>query len=381
MKRGFTLIELLVVMVIIALLVGLLLPALGRAREEARKTQCRSNLRQIGLAMNIYANDNKGWTPAVYGAATDAPNWHGVNRETDSVGGGPDLSGQYTHNLLIIPTLEGTASPDAAQRNYSNYGPAMPSGLGMVFAGGYLTQQGASVLDCPSRQLPKSMDADIKARFRYDDTEPFFTRAGKWFESNGGATADSTAEMNAYSPAAAGVQTNNAVQTYNYLGSTAPSTTAPTCYGTDGSTDYHGINCAIVGSYSMRESSGDWGGTGSHEFSCITLDELTRRGKAIVSDTVIGFVDQTANGVAFDINSKPTWVPLFIQNHDHAYNVLFGDGSVKTYADSAKNIQNVQAKSFDANSTWRVDDVIHYYPAEFVTSIWENYFDAQYAQD
>lgn len=48
-RGGFTLIELPAVMVIVGMLIGLLLPALGRAREEARKTQCRSNPRQIGL--------------------------------------------------------------------------------------------------------------------------------------------------------------------------------------------------------------------------------------------------------------------------------------------------------------------------------------------
>src|SRR5438067_1537287 len=69
-RRAFTLVELLVVIGIIALLIAIILPVLGKARESARRTECLSNLREVSIAFRFYSLNNRDQVPLGYRSGT-----------------------------------------------------------------------------------------------------------------------------------------------------------------------------------------------------------------------------------------------------------------------------------------------------------------------
>ncbi len=111
-KRGFTLIELLVVISIIAVLMAVMMPALGKAREQARGTVCRSNLKGLVLGASLWAQDNDDRAVAA--------NWHGTGRA--SIEAYTNSNNKKQKDLYMCPSAKGNCihekTGSASSANY-----------------------------------------------------------------------------------------------------------------------------------------------------------------------------------------------------------------------------------------------------------------------
>ncbi|MFN7375097.1 MAG: type II secretion system protein [bacterium] len=112
-RRAFTLIELLVVIAIIALLVGILLPALAKARFAARLSASLSNVRQMGVAMNSYGNDYKGWFPLNPMTPADVAALGGTNGYLANQNRWGGVAGLFSNNQIgTEPSFSGFIGPE-----------------------------------------------------------------------------------------------------------------------------------------------------------------------------------------------------------------------------------------------------------------------------
>ncbi len=173
-KNGFTLIELLVVIAIIAILAAMLLPALARAREKARRGVCITNLKQLGLALQIYAGDWGGWFP-ILDERTGQSAYSKTNRSLALLTGQTDP----TSNALESPAYIADAKLFICPSTFDKPSTTVPGRLIVRTDGAYQTQTGTcSYAYAYGLNLQTHSDTAIMA-----DTKAGYASGYKWYHS------------------------------------------------------------------------------------------------------------------------------------------------------------------------------------------------------
>ncbi len=319
-RRGFTLIELLVVITIIATLMSLILPAVSSTREAARRAQCASNMRQLGLAFSNFASANNGKLPH-------------LSYSTVPSGNTAVAPVNYNWIVAVLPYLDQRGAYDEISTAVNQVTTSGGNLGGIATAvNAYLSNKGFSVFTCPNdtneHQTPGGLSYAVNAGYAN------MTYSAPTLTVNGGG--HSAAVLQAYLGSAdkSVARASGVFWPYDFTVTTSP----------DGVHDGYQPSLDTI-------SNGD--GTGqtlmlTENFDSGKLyDELPEEIGVVVgapgvlngltSTSLYHTVDIGALRTSFAINSNATQVGLLPRprsTHPGIVNVLFCDGHVKTLSES-----------------------------------------------